>query len=64
MLGKILSYMGIAASATSDATCPDVASAGHGGEFQIPRTKKEAEQRRRAAKKRKSAKLARRRNRR
>lgn len=64
MLEKILSYMGIAASATSDATCLDVASTGCGGEFQIHRTRKEAEQRRRAAKKRKADKLARRRNRR
>ena len=64
MLGKFLSFMGIAASATSDATCPDVASAGHGGEFQISRTKKEAVKHRKAVKKRKAAKIARRRNRR
>lgn len=64
MLGKVLSFMGLAASATAGATCLDAASTGCGGEFQIHRTRKEAEQRRRAAKKRKSAKAARRRNRR
>lgn len=64
MFGKVLSYMGIASAAASAASQLDVASAGHGSDFQIQRTKKEADQRRRAAKKRKSAKAARRRNRR
>lgn len=61
MLGKILSYFGIASSAASQ---PDAASEGHGYEFHVHRTRKEAEQRRRATKKRKADKLARRRNRR
>lgn len=63
MFGKFLACMGVA-SATAAASHLDAASAGHGNEFQVQRTKKEAEQRRRAAKKRKSAKAARRRNRR
>lgn len=63
MFGKLLSCMGIA-SAASAASQLDAASAGHGNEFQVHRTKKEAEQRRKAAKKRKADKLARRRNRR
>lgn len=61
MFGKVLTYLGIASSLASQ---PDAASSGDGGEFQVHRTRKEAEQRRRAAKKRKSDKLARRRNRR
>lgn len=64
MFGKVLSYMGIASAAASAASQLDAASAGHGNEFQIQRTKKEAEQRRKAAKKRKADKIARRRNRR